>query len=63
MANGFSPVPATKAWIAEEKVFNLMANSCPPREKCGHYTQIVWAGTQEVSLFSACKFGGLCFFN
>jgi pathogenesis-related protein 1 len=34
------------AWAAESRNYDYRSNCC--RGVCGHYTQIVWAGTQEV---------------
>ncbi|XP_072035843.1 cysteine-rich venom protein DIS2-like [Amphiura filiformis] len=44
-----SGVYVTDAWHAEEEDFTYDTNTCrPPPKKCGHYTQIVWAGSQAV---------------
>jgi pathogenesis-related protein 1 len=34
------------AWAGESRNYDYASNKC--RGVCGHYTQIVWAGTREV---------------
>jgi uncharacterized protein YkwD len=35
-------------WASEISDYNYDTNSCAPGEMCGHYTQIVWRGAEEV---------------
>lgn len=35
-------------FASEESLYNYEKNTCKPGEKCGHYTQLVWANTTEV---------------
>jgi len=41
-----SSAEVVKAWAAEAREYDYNSNQC--RGVCGHYTQIVWAGTQAV---------------
>ena len=41
-----SSAEVVNAWAAESPNYDCRSNRC--RGVCGHYTQIVWAGTQEV---------------
>ena len=41
-----TPSQVVKAWASELRNYDYRANSC--HGVCGHYTQIVWRGTQEV---------------
>ena len=38
------------AWATEQPWYSAATNTCdaPPGKTCGHYTQMVWAGTREV---------------
>lgn len=35
-------------WASENVFYNYAANSCPPDQQCGHYTQMVWAATTQL---------------
>ncbi|MGE0224792.1 MAG: CAP domain-containing protein [Acetobacteraceae bacterium] len=41
-----SPAQVVQAWASEAKNYDLSSNQCSG--VCGHYTQIVWKGTQRV---------------
>ncbi|MCX5865586.1 MAG: CAP domain-containing protein [Deltaproteobacteria bacterium] len=43
------------AWATEEPWYSQASNTCnaPPGKTCGHYTQMVWAGTREVGCAKA----------
>jgi uncharacterized protein YkwD len=41
-----SAAEVVNAWAAESRNYDYRSNRC--RGVCGHYTQIVWAGTEEV---------------
>jgi uncharacterized protein YkwD len=41
-----SSAEVVNAWAAESRNYDYRSNRC--RGVCGHYTQIVWAGTEEV---------------
>ena len=47
---------AVDAWAGEASHYHYAANTCDAGEVCGHYTQVVWRGTQKLgcALFS-CK--------
>jgi len=47
---GFTPVPddAISDWASESVSYDYGANACDPGAVCGHYTQVVWAGTTSV---------------
>ena len=35
-------------WASERADFSLSSNSCAASAQCGHYTQVVWRGTERV---------------
>lgn len=39
---------AAMSWASENVLYNYAANTCPPGEQCGHYTQMVWANTTQL---------------
>ncbi|NWR61458.1 PI16 inhibitor, partial [Bucorvus abyssinicus] len=39
---------AVEDWNGEEKYYNLTTSMCAPGQMCGHYTQVVWASTQQI---------------
>ncbi len=43
------------AWATEQPWYSQASNTCnaPPGKTCGHYTQMVWAGTREVGCAKA----------
>jgi pathogenesis-related protein 1 len=41
-----SPGEVVADWAAEARNYDYQSNRC--RDVCGHYTQIVWAGTKQV---------------
>lgn len=43
------------SWTTEQPWYSLSSNTCnaPPGKTCGHYTQMVWAGTREVGCAKA----------
>lgn len=43
-----TPAQASQGWISEAQHFNYDANRCATGQRCGHYTQMVWADTTEV---------------
>jgi pathogenesis-related protein 1 len=43
-----SPAQVVDAWGAESAHYSPSTGSCAPGRQCGHYTQIVWASTEEV---------------
>ncbi len=43
-----SPAEVVASWASEIAFYDYAANSCAPREQCGHYTQIVWSDTRRV---------------
>jgi pathogenesis-related protein 1 len=43
---GSSSQQVVNAWASESRNYDYNSNQC--RGVCGHYTQIIWAGTQEV---------------
>lgn len=49
--NELSVVSATQvvdAWGAESDDYSFVHDTCAANRQCGHYTQIVWASTEEV---------------
>jgi len=48
-----SPDTVVKAWADEAKNYHHSTNACSG--VCGHYTQVVWAGTKEVGCAAAQK--------
>lgn len=52
----WTPKDAVYAWVKEKKYYNRKTNTCMPRQKCGHYTQIIWRDTKKVGCaLSNCK--------
>ena len=47
---GVSEQQVVDSWGSEIQWYSYQSNSCnaPTDESCGHYTQLVWAGTSEV---------------
>jgi len=43
-----SPTVAVSKWAAEAAHYDYATNTCAAGQVCGHYTQVVWAGTREV---------------
>jgi len=41
-----SPAEVVQAWVSESRDYDYKSNGC--HGVCGHYTQIVWAGTRQV---------------
>lgn len=39
---------AVEAWVEEVDDYDYDDNSCADGAVCGHYTQVVWAGTNQV---------------
>ncbi|MCX5874725.1 MAG: CAP domain-containing protein [Deltaproteobacteria bacterium] len=55
-----TPQPITEkdvaaSWANEQPWYSRASNTCnaPPGKTCGHYTQMVWAGTREVGCAKA----------
>lgn len=48
-----SPDTVVDAWAGEAKNYSYSTNSC--KGVCGHYTQLVWAGSKEVGCAAAQK--------
>lgn len=38
----------TYGWAAEQAHYHYSSNTCDAGESCGHYTQVVWRGTQKI---------------
>jgi pathogenesis-related protein 1 len=54
-----SPAQVVDAWGAESADYSPASGSCAAGRQCGHYTQIVWAATEEVGCGrSVCQTGG-----
>ena len=43
-----SPKHVVDSWGSEKADYNYAKNSCTAGKMCGHYTQVVWRGTQKV---------------
>ena len=45
-----TPDDVVDAWDEEKQWYDYASNRCsaPPNESCGHYTQVVWATSQEL---------------
>jgi pathogenesis-related protein 1 len=41
-----TPAEVVSAWAGESRNYDYPSNQC--RAVCGHYTQLIWAGTKEV---------------
>ena len=39
---------AAQGWVDERLYYDYAANRCASGQRCGHYTQVVWADTTEV---------------
>jgi len=46
----YSPKQVVDDWGSEKQWYDYSNNSCsaPPRQSCGHYTQVVWRNTTQV---------------
>ncbi|XP_043086246.1 peptidase inhibitor 16 [Puntigrus tetrazona] len=44
----FNATKATLDWFDEHVDYDFENNTCPDDKMCGHYTQVVWAGTNRV---------------
>ncbi|XP_073271029.1 pathogenesis-related protein PR-1 [Primulina huaijiensis] len=56
--NGWTPVQAANAWVAERRGYNYRSNSCANGMECGHYTQIVWRDTRRIGCARVVCYGG-----
>ena len=43
-----TPTQVVDMWGAESADYSPVHDTCAPNRQCGHYTQIVWATTEEV---------------
>ena len=43
-----SPTQVVDEWGAESADYNARLDTCAPGRQCGHYTQLVWASTEDV---------------
>jgi pathogenesis-related protein 1 len=43
-----SPEAVVNSWVSERQFYDIGANACANGRICGHYTQVVWAGTTHV---------------
>jgi pathogenesis-related protein 1 len=43
-----SPAKVVDSWGSEKADYDYGKNSCTAGKMCGHYTQVVWRGTQKV---------------
>jgi pathogenesis-related protein 1 len=43
-----SGADAVAAWVGEAASYHYATNTCDGGASCGHYTQVVWRGTQKV---------------
>lgn len=39
---------AVNDWISEKQYYDYNTDTCQPDQMCGHYTQVVWAKTENV---------------
>ncbi len=46
--NPVTPTQVVDAWGAEGRDYDYPSNRCAPGKQCGHYTQLIWAQTEEV---------------
>lgn len=54
-----TPETVVDAWAVEVADYDYQANSCAAGAQCGHYTQLVWRGTDTVGCGAArCNVGG-----
>ncbi|KAF8760534.1 hypothetical protein HU200_010071 [Digitaria exilis] len=50
---------AVASWVKEKASYDCESNRCAARRKCGHYTQVVWAGTKRLGCAAVeCGDGG-----
>ena len=59
-AGQVTPDTVVDAWASEEAWYDYATNTCTPPEggSCGHYTQVVWAGSERVGCgVSVCDTG------
>lgn len=47
-ATTYTPNGAVAAWNSEVDFYTLSSNKCQSSQMCGHYTQVVWANSNEV---------------
>lgn len=45
---GLYLIDAVYRWAEEKQFYDYKTNKCVSGEKCGHYTQLVWARTKRV---------------
>ena len=62
------PAQIVAAWAAEAQHYDYKRNRCESGQICGHYTQVVWRGTQQIGCAvarcsNAGPFGGGPWFN
>jgi len=44
------------SWGKEKADYSYAGNSCKPGKMCGHYTQVIWKGTQKVGCaYAVCE--------
>jgi pathogenesis-related protein 1 len=43
-----TPAKVVNSWGSEKADYDYLSNSCKAGKMCGHYTQVVWRGTQKV---------------
>ena len=46
--SGVTPSVVVKSWTMEASNYNYAANTCMSGKTCGHYTQVVWRGSQRL---------------
>jgi pathogenesis-related protein 1 len=51
-----APEAAVDSWGAEKSNYTYATNACKPGKVCGHYTQVVWKGSQLVGCaYAVCE--------
>ncbi|KAH7673639.1 Cysteine-rich secretory protein-related protein [Dioscorea alata] len=43
----YSATDAVNAWVSEGQDYDYNSNTCAEGKVCGHYTQVVWKGSQQ----------------
>lgn len=43
-----SPAEAVRMWVNERRHYDSKRHTCAAGQQCGHYTQVVWAGTNRM---------------